>query len=98
MFAKLSALVAGGPALNFNVDPHQYDTAWGCWTHHSGTSKEDGSAVSVFKIAAVDPNDVKLVAARNGVKRLKMVSCEYINPSQASALFAVLLLKLSSTE
>jgi SCY1-like protein 1 len=74
MFAKLSALVAGGPALNFNVDPHQYDTAWGCWTHHSGTSKEDGSAVSVFKIAAVDPNDVKLVAARNGVRRLKMVS------------------------
>jgi SCY1-like protein 1 len=74
MFAKLSALVAGGPALNFNVDPHQYDTAWGCWTHHSGTSKEDGSAVSVFKIAAVDSNDVKLVAARNGVRRLKMVS------------------------
>ncbi|WIA22885.1 hypothetical protein OEZ86_009825 [Tetradesmus obliquus] len=73
MFAKLSALVGGGPALNFNVDPHQYDTAWGCWTHHSGTSKEDGSAVSVFKIAAADPNDVKLVAARNGVKRLKML-------------------------
>ncbi|KAF6265414.1 armadillo-type protein [Scenedesmus sp. NREL 46B-D3] len=73
MFAKLSALVGGGPALNVNVDPHQYDTAWGCWSHHSGTNKEDGSAVSVFKIAAVDPTDVKLVAARNGVRRLKML-------------------------
>eukprot|EP00882_Tetradesmus_deserticola_P030191 GHRQ01033880.1.p1 GENE.GHRQ01033880.1~~GHRQ01033880.1.p1 ORF type:complete len:309 (+),score=103.12 GHRQ01033880.1:290-1216(+) len=72
MFAKLSALVGGGPALNVNIG-HQYDTAWGCWTHHSCTSKDDGSASSVFKIAAADPNDVKLVAARNGVKRLKML-------------------------
>eukprot|EP00882_Tetradesmus_deserticola_P024416 GHRQ01026682.1.p2 GENE.GHRQ01026682.1~~GHRQ01026682.1.p2 ORF type:complete len:135 (+),score=28.82 GHRQ01026682.1:290-694(+) len=72
MFAKLSALVGGGPALNVNIGP-QYDTAWGCWTHHSCTSKDDGSASSVFKIAAADPNDVKLVAARNGVKRLKML-------------------------
>jgi SCY1-like protein 1 len=95
MFAKLSALVAGGPALNFNVDPHQYDTAWGCWTHHNGTSKEDGSAVSVFKIAAVDPNDVKLVAARNGVKRLKMVSSN-VSFVRAGALSAELL--LSSAE
>lgn len=74
MFAKLSALVGGGPALNYNVDPQQYDQAWGCWTHHSGTFREDGSPVSVFRIQAADANDQKLVAARNGVRRLKMVS------------------------
>lgn len=73
MFAKLSALVAGGPALNYNVEAQQYDQAWGCWAHYSGSSKEDGSPVSVFRIQAADPNDVKLVAARNGVRRLKMV-------------------------
>eukprot|EP00878_Enallax_costatus_P041902 GHUV01048823.1.p1 GENE.GHUV01048823.1~~GHUV01048823.1.p1 ORF type:complete len:162 (+),score=34.61 GHUV01048823.1:319-804(+) len=73
MFAKLSALVGGGPALNYNVDPQQYNQAWGCWTHHSGTSREDGSPVSVFRIQAADANDLKLVAARNGVRRLKML-------------------------
>jgi SCY1-like protein 1 len=74
MFAKLSALVGGGPALNYNVDPEPYEVAWGCWTHFGGTSREDGSPVSVFRIAATDPNDLKLTAARNGVKRLRMVS------------------------
>lgn len=74
MFAKLSALVGGGPALNYNVDPEPYEVAWGCWTHFGGTSREDGSRVSVFRIAAADPNDLKLTAARNGVKRLRMVS------------------------
>ncbi len=73
MFAKLSALVGGGPALNYNVDPEPYEVAWGCWTHYGGTSREDGSRVSVFRIAATDPNDLKLTAARNGVKRLRMV-------------------------
>lgn len=74
MFAKLSALVGGGPALNYNYDPVPFDVAWGSgWTHHAGTSKEDGSAVSVFRIAAADPNDLKLAAARNGVRRLRMV-------------------------
>jgi SCY1-like protein 1 len=73
MFAKLSALVGGGPALNYNLDPEPFEVAWGCWSHYRGTSREDGSAVSVFKIAAADPADLKLVAARNGVKRLRMV-------------------------
>lgn len=79
MFAKLSALVGGGPALNYNVDPEPYEVAWGCWTHFGGTSREDGSPVSVFRIAATDPNDLKLVAARNGVKRLRMVSITIMN-------------------
>lgn len=73
MFAKLSALVGGGPALNYNVEPEPYEVAWGCWTHFPGSSREDGSPVSVFRIAATDPNDLKLIAARNGVKRLRML-------------------------
>ena len=83
MFAKLSALVGGGPALNYTVDPEPYEVAWGCWTHHSGTSREDGSPVSVFRIAATDPNDLKLAAARNGVKRLKLVSSDLTACSKA---------------
>lgn len=81
MFAKLSALVGGGPALNYNVEPEPYEVAWGCWTHFPGSSREDGSPVSVFRIAATDPNDLKLVAARNGVKRLRMVSKIMFGPS-----------------
>jgi SCY1-like protein 1 len=73
MFAKLSALVAGGPALNYNVEAVPFGVAWGGWSHYAGTSKEDGSAVSVFKMVAADPNDLKLAAARNGIKRLRMV-------------------------
>lgn len=76
MFAKLTALVGGGAALAYNIDQEPYAVAWGCWTHHSGSAKEDGAAVSVFRIAAPDTGDRRLVAARNGVRRLKMV-CEH---------------------
>ncbi len=72
MFAKLTALV-GGYSFPYELQdtlPH----SWGQWTHHRGVHREDGSLVSVFKVSAVDPNDRKLVVARNGVKRLKMVS------------------------
>ena len=72
MFAKLSALVGGGPALNYNIE-EAYQQAWGPWTHYAGTHKDDNSRVSVFKVFAIDPIDRVLVAARNGVKRLKMV-------------------------
>jgi SCY1-like protein 1 len=73
MFAKLSALVAGGPALNYTIQ-EAYPQAWGCWTHHAGVSREDKTTkVSIFKISAEDTNHPKLIAARNGVKRLKMV-------------------------
>jgi SCY1-like protein 1 len=77
MFAKLAggltALTGfGGTAFPYNVD-EAYPDSWGHWVHHSGSSKEDGSLVSIFKIASEDPSDRKLIAARNGVKRLKMV-------------------------
>ncbi|GLC35616.1 hypothetical protein PLESTM_000343500 [Pleodorina starrii] len=72
MFAKLTALVGGGYSFPYIVE-EPYDSAWGQWTHCRGKSKEDNSPVSVFKISATDPNDRKLVCARNGVKRLKML-------------------------
>jgi SCY1-like protein 1 len=64
----------GGPTLNYNVEEPPYERAWGQWTHHRGTSKEDGSAVSIFKFTSADPNDRRLALARNGIRRLKMVS------------------------
>ena len=73
MFAKLTALVSSSPTFPYQLgDP--YDDAWGCsWTHYKGTKKEDGSVVSVFKLTSENAHDRKLVAARNGVKRLRMV-------------------------
>lgn len=72
MFAKLSALVGGGYTFPYTLE-EPYDTAWGQWSHHRGKSNNDGSAVSVFKISATDPNDRRLACARNGIKRLKLV-------------------------
>lgn len=89
MFAKLSALVAGGPALNYTIDPTPYGVAWGGWTHFPGTSKDDGSAVSVFRIAAGDPADPKLVAARNGAKRLRMVRVLMYPPKLVGGVLCV---------
>ena len=73
MFGRVFALVGGGgPSLPYNVG-EAYDSSWGSWTHCRGDSKEDGSLVSVFRISAANKEDAKLVAARNGVKRLRMV-------------------------
>ena len=74
MFAKLTAFVGGGYAFPYTVE-ETYPHSWGQWSHHKGIHKEDGTVASVFRISAPDPNDKRLVAARNGVKRLKMVSC-----------------------
>lgn len=73
MFAKLTALVGvGGYTFPYNLE-EPYPTAWGMWTHYRGSTKEDGSRVSIFKISSTDPADRQLVIARNGTKRLKMV-------------------------
>ena len=74
MFAKLTALVGGGYSFPYTLE-EPYDTAWGQWTHYRAKSRDDGSSVSVFKMSSADPNDRLLVCARNGVKRLKLVSC-----------------------
>ena len=75
MFAKLSALVGSSPAFPYAVGA-QHTVAWGSWTHFDGTVKDSGVAVSIFKVTAESKTDPKLQAARNGVKRLKLVrSC-----------------------
>ena len=76
MFAKLAgnltALAGFGSSFPYTLE-EAYPCAWGQWTHYKGVATADGSRVSIFKIQADDPQDRKLVAARNGVKRLKLV-------------------------
>lgn len=76
MFAKLTALAStlgGGYTFPYNVE-EAYECSWGQWTHYKGKSKEDGSPVSIFKTTFTDANDKGLICARNGIKRLKLVS------------------------
>lgn len=76
MFKFLKGVVGGsgtGPKdLPYNIG-EPYPSAWGSWTHFRGTSKDDGSPVSVFSISGSNAQDGHLAAARNGVKRLRTV-------------------------
>lgn len=76
MFKFLKGVVGGSGAgvkdLPYNIgDP--YPSAWGSWSHFQGTSKDDGSPVSIFSISGTNAQDGHLAAARNGVKRLRTV-------------------------
>lgn len=76
MFKFLKGVVGGSGAgvkdLPYNIgDP--YPSAWGSWSHFHGTSKDDGSPVSIFSISGTNAQDGHLAAARNGVKRLRTV-------------------------
>uniref|UniRef100_A0A0D9YGL6 Protein kinase domain-containing protein n=1 Tax=Oryza glumipatula TaxID=40148 RepID=A0A0D9YGL6_9ORYZ len=76
MFKFLKEVVAGsGSGLKdfpYTIG-EPYASAWGSWTHHRGTSKDDGSPVSIFSLSGSNPQDRHLVAGRNGVKRLRTV-------------------------
>ncbi|KAJ1285966.1 hypothetical protein BS78_03G317800 [Paspalum vaginatum] len=76
MFKFLKEVVAGsGSGLKdfpYTIG-EPYASAWGSWTHHQGTSKDDGSPVSIFSLSGSNPQDRHLVAGRNGVKRLRTV-------------------------
>ncbi|WOK95872.1 putative inactive serine/threonine-protein kinase scy1 isoform X4 [Canna indica] len=76
MFKFLKGVVGGsgtGPKdLPYNIG-EPYLSAWGSWTHCRGTSKEDGSAVSIFSLSGSSSQDGHLAAGRNGVKRLRTV-------------------------
>ncbi|KAJ6848265.1 putative inactive serine/threonine-protein kinase scy1 [Iris pallida] len=75
MLKFLKGVVAGSGAglkdLPYNIG-EPYSSAWGSWTHHRGTSKDDGSSVSIFSLSASN-QDGHLAAGRNGVKRLRTV-------------------------
>ncbi|GLT74526.1 hypothetical protein SLA2020_463160 [Shorea laevis] len=76
MFKFLKGVVGGSAAgikdLPYNIgDP--YPSAWGSWSHFRGTSKDDGSPVSIFSLSGSNPQDGHLAAGRNGVKRLRTV-------------------------
>ncbi|XP_052200887.1 uncharacterized protein LOC127807239 [Diospyros lotus] len=76
MLRFLKGVVAGsgsGPNnLPYNLG-EPYSSAWGSWTHYRGTSKDDGSPVSIFSLSGNNANDGHLAAGRNGVKRLRTV-------------------------
>ncbi|XP_010938026.1 uncharacterized protein [Elaeis guineensis] len=76
MFRFLREVVAGSGAgikdLPYNVG-EPYPSAWGSWTHYRGTSKDDGSMVSIFSLSGSNSQDGHLAAGRNGVKRLRTV-------------------------
>ncbi|KAK7269069.1 hypothetical protein RIF29_21785 [Crotalaria pallida] len=76
MFKFLKEVVGGsGTAskdLPYNIG-EPYATAWGSWIHSRGTSKDDGSAVSIFSLTGSSAQDGHLAAGRNGVKRLRTV-------------------------
>ncbi|KAK6790058.1 hypothetical protein RDI58_013858 [Solanum bulbocastanum] len=58
--------------LPYNIG-EPYSSAWGSWIHYRGTSKDDGTPVSVFALSGSTTNDGHLAAGRNGVKRLRTV-------------------------
>ncbi|TKY65366.1 inactive serine/threonine-protein kinase scy1 [Spatholobus suberectus] len=76
MFKFLKEVV-GGSGTGLKDLPYTvaepYPSAWGSWTHSRGTSKDDGSPVSVFSLSGSNAQDGHLAAARNGVKRLRTV-------------------------
>ncbi|KAK1283439.1 hypothetical protein QJS10_CPB21g01647 [Acorus calamus] len=75
MLKFLRGVVAGSGAglkdLPYNIG-EPYSSAWGSWIHHRGSSKEDGSPVSIFTLSG-NAQDGHLAAGRNGVKRLRTV-------------------------
>ena len=72
MFASLRQLVSSGNPFPYTLGK-PFPAAFGAWTHFQGVSKEDEAPVSIFRISSNSPSDPKLQAARNGVKRLKLV-------------------------
>lgn len=77
MFANLTAGLNsfgfGAAAFPYTLEAQPYPHAWGGWAHYKATAHEDKSLVSVFKLCTATAEDARMVAARNGVKRLKML-------------------------
>lgn len=69
--------VVGGSGTGIKDLPYNtgepYSSSWGSWIHYRGTSKDDGSPVSIFALSGSNAQDGHLAAGRNGVKRLRTV-------------------------
>ena len=74
MFGSFGNLFgASGPALCADIGEPYPKQAFGGWTHHKGTIKEDNTPCSVFKfVGNVNSDRVRIETARNGAKRLKL--------------------------
>ncbi|KAL3521320.1 hypothetical protein ACH5RR_019469 [Cinchona calisaya] len=76
MLKFLKGVVAGSGTglkdLPYNIG-EPYSSSWGSWVHSRGTSKDDGTPVSIFSLQGNNANDGHLAAGRNGVKRLRTV-------------------------
>ncbi|KAK8516921.1 hypothetical protein V6N12_032121 [Hibiscus sabdariffa] len=71
MLNFLKGVVGGSGAglkdLPYNIgDP--YPSAWSSWSHFRGTSRDDGTPVSIFSLSGNNQQDGRLAAGRNGVK------------------------------
>ncbi|KAL2645070.1 hypothetical protein R1flu_012657 [Riccia fluitans] len=89
MLKFLKGVVGSGGGIKdlpYNIG-EPYSTAWGSWTHYRGTSKDDNSPVSIFSLVGISGQDGRLVAARNGAKRLRTVRhpniLSYIHSTEA---------------
>ncbi|KAK8575804.1 hypothetical protein V6N12_063458 [Hibiscus sabdariffa] len=76
MLNFLKGVVGGSGAglkdLPYNIG-EPYSSAWSSWSHFRGTSRDDGSPVSIFSLSGNSQQDARLAAGRNGVKRLRTV-------------------------
>ncbi|KAL3698434.1 hypothetical protein R1sor_012510 [Riccia sorocarpa] len=92
MFKFLKGVVGSGGGIKdlpYNIG-EPYSSAWGSWTHYRGTSKDDNSPVSIFSLVGTSAQDGRLVAARNGAKRLRTVRhpniLSYIHSTEAETI------------
>lgn len=77
-------MFTGGFVLPYELG-ERHDVAWGKWEHFAATRSEDKKRASVFRLTAPKSETLLLEAARNGVKRLRMV-----RPPRGSLLLGVL--------
>ena len=74
MLSRLTALVGGGSTLPFELGEEFPSSSSFCgWKHWRGTSRADGSPVSIFRVAAASKSVQRLEAARNAARRLRML-------------------------
>ncbi|KAI4370486.1 hypothetical protein MLD38_018837 [Melastoma candidum] len=86
--------VVGGSGTGVKDLPYNlgepYPSSWGSWLHYRGTSRDDGSPVSIFALSGNNPQDGHLAAGRNGVKRLRTVRhpniLSFLHSTEAEAI------------